>query len=120
MKKVYAINWPEIADRVKNIHNNTCEACHHKHDPKNGYTMTVHHIDRNTMNNEPWNLACLCQRCHLRYEKSIDLAQMLFFFFYTDGWLRPHLLGYLESKKQKEIPHEPKTNPDNNGAASAP
>ena len=28
--------------------------------------LDVHHIDRDTMNNEPWNLVALCRKCHYR------------------------------------------------------
>ncbi|GAH88897.1 unnamed protein product, partial [marine sediment metagenome] len=28
--------------------------------------LTVHHLDGNKANCEDWNLAALCQRCHLR------------------------------------------------------
>lgn len=30
--------------------------------------LTVAHLDRNPGNNEPENLAALCQRCHLRHD----------------------------------------------------
>lgn len=38
---------------------------------KHGLTriiLTTAHLDRNTANNEPDNLAALCQRCHLRHD----------------------------------------------------
>lgn len=31
--------------------------------------LTVAHLDHNTSNNDPANLAALCQRCHLRYDR---------------------------------------------------
>lgn len=30
--------------------------------------LTVAHLDHDTTNNDPKNLAALCQRCHLRYD----------------------------------------------------
>jgi len=30
--------------------------------------LTVAHLDHDTTNNDPENLAALCQRCHLRYD----------------------------------------------------
>jgi len=119
MKNAYAINWPEIAAKVKNVYNNTCEACHHKHDPKEGYTLTVHHIDGDTMNNQDWNLACLCQRCHLRYEHQIVFDQLLFSWCWPNHWLCKHLVGYMKWKVQRMKNHESATNSINNRAASA-
>ena len=37
-----------------------------------GYTkiiLTVAHLDRNRRNNDPSNLAALCQRCHLNHDR---------------------------------------------------
>jgi hypothetical protein len=69
-KLKYPDNWTEIAERAKRKAGYRCTHpnCKHKHDPQNGFTLTVHHIDGNPMNNpeDGSNHAVLCQRCHLR------------------------------------------------------
>jgi HNH endonuclease len=70
-----------------------CERCGHPHDTKNGFTLTVHHLDGDKWNLEWWNLAALCQRCHLRIQARVDWFQDL-----LDGrhaqWLADHIEGY--------------------------
>lgn len=82
IKNRYPITWKEIAAKVKFEVNNRCYRCGHPHDPKKGYTLTVHHLDGNPQNNSPKNLMALCQRCHLRsqhYSKAIEIGQMNLF-----------------------------------------
>lgn len=87
----YPANWPEIAERVKvetratrlmfpglpewldGVY--TCIRCRHVHQPDAGFTLTVHHLDMNKPNCLPWNLAALCQRCHLRIQGKVDFLQ---------------------------------------------
>jgi len=72
-----------------------CERCRHGHDPAAGYTLTVHHIDGNKSNVERWNLAALCQRCHLHIQAKVFLPQS--FMFKHSPWFQPHLDGYYQS-----------------------
>lgn len=48
-----------------------CEAENHQPHPITGshVILTVAHIDRNTDNNRFNNLAALCQKCHLNYDR---------------------------------------------------
>lgn len=62
----YPENWDKIAKDLKEKAGWKCTKCGHPHDPKAGYTLTVHHIDRNPSNSDPENLLVVCQRCHLR------------------------------------------------------
>ena len=55
--------------------------------------LTVHHLDGNKWNCELWNLAVLCQRCHLRIQARVE--------FYRDSldgvhsyWMAKHVKGY--------------------------
>ena len=73
-KKLYPANWKAISWQVRAEAGNQCEIC----DCQNGYPqrdtgakviLTVHHLDFNPANNEPWNLIALCQRCHNRIDK---------------------------------------------------
>jgi 5-methylcytosine-specific restriction endonuclease McrA len=67
-KGTYTKDWAEISEAIKRNNNYRCERCKHPHDPENGYALTVHHLDGDKSNNADWNLACLCQRCHLHAE----------------------------------------------------
>ncbi len=112
--KQYPPDWPEIAERIKKKKVYHCEICKHKHDPQNGYCLTVHHLDRDPQNNEEYNLVSACQRCHLRLEAhakrlqksgntifsqsnllfdKLALPQIVF-----ADWFKPHWEGYLRSK----------------------
>jgi len=57
---IYPKEWPEVARQVKEANGWKCERCGHPNDWENGYTLTVHHLDMNKDNLEPWNLAALC------------------------------------------------------------
>lgn len=122
MKDNYPENWPEIAERIKRKNNYRCEICKHEHDPGNGYCLTVHHLDRDPQNNEEYNLASACQRCHLRLEghaKKLErsgntiFSQSFFIFLEEEGrrfpqielaeWFKPHWEGYLEVKKNESL-----------------
>lgn len=74
----YPFNWGEIAFKVKEAAGWRCVNCGHPHDVAAGYMLTVHHIDEDTFNNEPWNLVALCQRCHLHYQHHQDRRQLSF------------------------------------------
>jgi 5-methylcytosine-specific restriction endonuclease McrA len=63
----YPDDWNRIAREVKRRAGWKCQHCGHPHDPKAGYTLTVHHVDGNPQNNQPSNLRALCQRCHMAF-----------------------------------------------------
>lgn len=86
----YPNNWAEIARKVKEQAGWCCERCGHPHQP--GYILTVHHLDMNPANCAWWNLAALCQRCHLRIQAKVDLARP-WLLDHTD-WFKPHAAGY--------------------------
>lgn len=88
---LYVDNWEEIATAVKEKAGWCCENCGHHHDPGHGYTLTVHHIDDDKSNNEPWNIPALCQRCHLHYQSRLSVKQ--FSFFNRPPWI----IRYLEA-----------------------
>jgi hypothetical protein len=70
-----------------------CERCSRPHDTKHGFTLTVHHLDGDKLNLEWWNLAALCQRCHLRVQARVDWYQDLLDGYHA-RWLADHVLGY--------------------------
>ena len=92
----YPANWAEIAAALKDRHGWHCERCGHPHDPGAGYTLTVHHLDMDPANCADWNLAILCQRCHLRIQVKVDFEQG--YMFEHTGWMKPHVEGFLQAK----------------------
>src|SRR5262245_38935432 len=74
----YPDNWPEIAYCIKAGAGWKCERCLHSNDVASGHVLTVHHLDGNKANCEDWNLAALCQRCHLTIQGRIKMDQMFF------------------------------------------
>lgn len=95
-KGQYPPTWPEIEERIKGQANWCCERCGHPHDPSAGYALTVHHLDNNKTNCADWNLAALCQRCHLHIQGIVEMAQS--YMFAHSEWMKPHVEGYLASR----------------------
>lgn len=94
-KGQYPNNWKEIAKQVKDEAYWTCIRCAHPHDPKNGYCLTVHHLDGNKENCQWFNLAVLCQRCHLRVQAKVVLERP--WYLPHSLWFRPLVAGYYAS-----------------------
>lgn len=90
----YPEDWPEIAERIKQKNGWKCERCGHAHDPEAGYTLTVHHLIADKSLCENWNLAALCQRCHLSIQARINMFQKIFEFVDIADWFKPHLDGF--------------------------
>jgi len=94
----YPPDWPEIAVAIKEVAGWKCERCSHDHDPAAGFCLTVHHLDMNKANCEAWNLAALCQRCHLHIQHKVVFAQG--YLFEHSLWMVPHVEGYLKSLEE--------------------
>lgn len=86
----YPDDWTKIATDAKNKTGWCCERCGHRHEK--GYILTVHHLDMDPANDAWWNLAALCQRCHLRIQGKVVLAQD--WMFDHSRWFVPHVAGY--------------------------
>lgn len=54
--------------------------------------LTVHHLDGDKGNCEWWNLAALCQRCHLRIQAKVVMNRI--WMFDHSEWFRPYVAGY--------------------------
>lgn len=98
----YPPNWLTIAYNVKQRNYWRCERCYHKHDSSINHTLIVHHLDGNRENNEPWNLAALCQRCHLHIQQFGLEALLLVYdspgiFGNNEPWLKSHIAGIKEA-----------------------
>ena len=88
----YPDNWPAIARAVKDAAGWRCVRCGHEHDPRAGYTLTVHHLDLDPANCRWWNSPALCQRCHLHIQSAV-IMERPWLFEHTD-WFRPYVAGY--------------------------
>lgn len=88
----YPAEWPAIAQQVKQAAGWCCVRCQHEHNPDLGYCLTVHHLDLNKSNCSWWNLAALCQRCHLHIQAKVDMAQI--WGLDHTGWFKPYVAGY--------------------------
>ena len=109
-KDGYPDNWEEIARKVKNEAGWKCERCGHDHEPKAGYTLTVHHLDGDKTNCKRENLSALCQRCHLRLQGRIDFGQ-LFLLDSLDSEFVKKRLTIAETEKEKRRTKHDDTNP---------
>lgn len=86
----YPANWPAIAARVKAMAGERCERCGHPNEE--GHVLTVHHLDMDPSNCADWNLAALCQQCHLQIQAKVDWHQQ--WMFHHNPWLIPHIRGF--------------------------
>jgi len=57
--------------------------------------LTVHHLDMNKANCRWWNLAALCQRCHLQIQGKVQMARV--WPWEHSEWFRPYVAGYYAS-----------------------
>lgn len=85
----YPKDWPDIASRIKEAAAWKCERCAKHHDLKNRCILTVHHLDGNKANCEPYNLAALCSPCHLKIHHLFSPYQLAF--FPEPPWLQKHI-----------------------------
>jgi hypothetical protein len=92
----YPDNWKEIADQVKADAGWRCVRCGHEHDPGAGYCLTVHHLDVDPANCEWWNLAALCQRCHLTIQGRVHIERG--WMFDHSDWFKPYVAGYYANR----------------------
>lgn len=101
----YPENWDEIAREIKDAAQWKCERCLHEHELETGYVLTVHHLDGDKANCEKWNLAALCQRCHLHIQAKVKMDQLFFAeILDVSPWFKPHLEGFLKSKEKRNEP----------------
>ena len=95
-KGKYPPDWPEIAAQVRADAGDKCERCGHANDVATRHVLTVHHLDGNKANVARWNLAALCQRCHLKVQGRVFLPQC--YMFEHSQWFVPHVVGYYKAQ----------------------
>lgn len=111
----YPQDWPAIAHEVKSMAGWRCVRCGHPHSTKNrpvqcdqhcdverhGGTLndgkqrvlTVHHLDGDKANCVWWNLAPLCQVCHLIIQAKVVMPRPWVMFHHSE-WFLPYVAGY--------------------------
>lgn len=57
--------------------------------------LTVHHLDGDKANCRWWNLAALCQRCHLTIQGRVVMARV--WPWEHSDWFKPYVAGYYAS-----------------------
>ena len=87
----YPPDWRAIAMAAKESAEWRCVRCGHKHDPVSGHTLTVHHLDLDPSNCRWWNLAPLCQRCHLHIQAKVVMERP--YLFDHTAWFKPYVAG---------------------------
>ena len=73
---LYPPDWKLLRQRILQRAGHRCEWCgaeNYEPHPVTGsrVVLTVAHIDHDVTNNEPDNLAVLCQRCHLTHDAGL-------------------------------------------------
>ena len=91
IKGEYPDDWPEISQKIKEAAEYRCERCGHESDIEAGDILTTHHLDGDKSNCEDWNLAALCQRCHLSIQARVNPFQD--YMFSHSAWMKPHVEG---------------------------
>lgn len=54
--------------------------------------LTVHHLDNVKANCRWWNLAALCQRCHLQIQGTVQMSRV--WPWEHSEWFKPYVAGY--------------------------
>ena len=100
----YPPEWPAVAWLVKTIAGWKCERCGHPHSGTmaDGWGLTVHHLDKVKWNLQHWNLAALCQRCHLKIEHRVNFFQV--WAFEHSPWMARHVADYNEYALPRGLP----------------
>lgn len=88
----YPPDWKQIARKVKDESAWCCIRCGHRHEPSSGHTLTVHHLDMNPANCRWWNLAALCQKCHLQIQHKVVMERP--YYGTHSEWFKPYVAGY--------------------------
>lgn len=62
--------------------------------------LTVHHLDEVKLNCRWWNLAALCQRCHLTIQGRVKMHRP--YFLEHSEWMKPYVAGFYALVHLKE------------------
>jgi len=75
----YPVDWEAVSLRIREREGWGCKWCHARHDEPHPITgnrvvLTVAHLNHRPMDCRESNLAALCQRCHLNYDRPRHIA----------------------------------------------
>ena len=98
----YPANWGEIAQQVKADAGNRCIRCGHHHDRESGHVLTVHHLNGRKDDCVWFNLAALCQRCHLSIQSRVVMDRVWVMLPHSE-WFRPYVAGHYARKYLGEM-----------------
>lgn len=122
-KGEYPLNWFWISWAVKEAADWECIRCHHPDNPdvckREGVrrgelpctdrcthepavkqrVLTVHHLDMDKSNCAWWNLAALCQLCHLRIQTTVIMERV--WMLAHSQWFFPYVAGYYAAQKAR-------------------
>lgn len=96
----YPANWAKISRKVKEEAGWRCIRCKIQDQP--GHVLTVHHLDMDRANINWWNLAALCQQCHLQIQAKIVMERI--WFLPHSEWFKPFVAGY--TAHRLGLPHD--------------
>ena len=88
----YPPDWSAISRGVRDEAGDRCVRCGHPSSVSAGRVLTVHHLDCDKSNCRWWNLAALCQRCHLQVQAKVRMDQT-YLYPHTE-WFKPYVAGY--------------------------
>lgn len=100
----YPDNWQMISYRARLRAGNRCvrcghpdgdpcdQRCRHKQDDRRRM-LTVHHLDGDKANCKPYNMAPLCQICHLFIQSAYTPGQLTLGGGVYEEWLKPFEAG---------------------------
>lgn len=103
----YPLDWNDIAKSTKDAAGWCCVRCGVPH--QKGHVLTVHHLDMDPSNCAWWNLAALCQQCHLTIQAKV-VMERIWFLPHSD-WFKPYVAGYtahrlgMDDSRQYVIDH---------------
>lgn len=93
----YPDDWNVIAVAVKEACGWICVRCGAAHEERNGYRLTVHHLDLNPGNCAWWNIPALCCVCHLQIQHKVDLDRPWVMEPHSE-WFKPYVAGFYAHK----------------------
>ena len=107
----YPPEWKTLKFQVRSEAGNRCVRCLHPHPEggprqscdglcRHGYEpsqppwriLTVHHLDGDKANSRWWNLAALCQKCHLAIQGKVVLEEP--WSYEHSDWFKPYAAGW--------------------------
>jgi hypothetical protein len=89
----YPPDWKAIATAVKAAAGWRGVRCGAAHEERNGYRLTVHHLDLNPGNCAWWNLPALCCVCHLQIQHKVEMDRPWVMAGHSD-WFKPYVAGF--------------------------